>query len=139
LDRGVYTPPELTMFMELFRKKIADWEISEETDLLPLGSGYWVPDYRLTRRPGGEMVYLDVLGFWRRSHAEKHLDNLRRHATRPFVLAVSEQLHIDEEDLKELPASVHRFRQMPLPDEIARLAESALQSERMSRARSAAE
>src|SRR5207248_9356159 len=112
--------------VELCLMKIDDWESSEETDLLPLGSGFWVPDYRLTHRPSGQVVYLDVLGFWRRSHAEKHLDNLHRHASRPFVLAVSEQLHIDDEELEGLPAGIHRFRQMPLPDEVARLAAGAL-------------
>jgi hypothetical protein len=38
---------------------------------------------------------------------------------------VSEQLHVDEE-LEGLPAGIHRFRQMPLPDEVKRLAEEAL-------------
>jgi uncharacterized protein len=124
-DRGVHVPPELAMFVELFRKRIDDWEISEETDLLPLGTGFWVPDYRLLHKASGKAVYLDVLGFWRRSHAEKHLENLRRHAREPFVLAVSDQLHVDDEELEGLPAGIHRFRQMPLPDEVVRLAAAA--------------
>jgi uncharacterized protein len=123
-DRGVYVPPELAMFVELFRKRVDGWEISEETDLLPLGSGFWVPDYRLLHKATGVVVYLDVLGYWRRAHAEKHLENLRRHAHQPFVLAVSAQLRVDDEALEGLPAGVHQFRQMPLPDEVARLAES---------------
>ena len=128
-DRGVFTPPELAMFVELFRKKIVDWEISEETELLPLGAGLWVPDFRLLHKASGKIVYLDVLGFWRRSHAEKHLEHLRNHSNTPFVLAVSEQLHIDDKELTSLPAGIHRFRQMPLPEEIANLATQALQSE----------
>jgi hypothetical protein len=36
------------------------------------------------------------------------------------------QLRIDDADLEGLPAEVHRFRQMPLPDEVARLAENLL-------------
>ena len=40
------------------------------------------------------------------------------------VLAVSDQLHI-EETLDELPVGIHRFRHMPLADEIARLASEA--------------
>jgi hypothetical protein len=38
------------------------------------------------------------------------------------LLAVSDQLRIDDADLEGLPAGVHRFRQMPLPEEVARLA-----------------
>ena len=99
-----------------------DWDLAEETEIFPLGDGFWVPDFRLTHRTTRRRVFLEVLGFWRRSSAEKHLARLRQHAPEPFLLAVSDQLHIDEAELEGLPAGIHRFRQMPLPDEIARLA-----------------
>src|SRR5205085_4112420 len=132
-DSGTYVPAELGMFVELFRRKIEGWEIAEETEVFPLGDGFWVPDFRLTHRATGRSVYLEVLGFWRRSSAEVHLRRLRQYATRPFLLAVSDGLRIDEAELEGLPAGVHRFRQMPLPDEVVRLAEVACglaQSER---------
>jgi predicted nuclease of restriction endonuclease-like RecB superfamily len=125
-DTGMYVPPELAMFVELFRKKVADWDVMEETDLIPLGDGFWVPDFRLIHSATGKSVYLEVLGFWRRSSAERHLERLRQHLRDPFLLAVSEQLRVDDADLEGLPAGVHRFRQMPLPDEIARLAGEVL-------------
>ncbi|HLN30070.1 MAG TPA: DUF790 family protein [Gemmataceae bacterium] len=121
-DTGVYVPPELAMFVDLFRKKIADWDIVEDPNIYPLGDGFWVPDFRLTQRATGQGILLEVLGFWRRSSAERHLERLRKHAREPFLLAVSDQLHVEESLLEELPASIHRFRQMPLPEEIVRLA-----------------
>ncbi len=121
-DQGMYTPPELTMFAELFRKRVKDWELADETEIRPLGDGFWTPDFRLIHKGSGLVVYLEVLGFWRRSSAEKHLERLRRHVREPFLLAVSDALHIDEAELEGLPAGIHRFRNMPLPDEIARLA-----------------
>jgi predicted nuclease of restriction endonuclease-like RecB superfamily len=121
-DTGMYVPAELGMFAELFRKRIKDWELVEETEVLPLGSGFWVPDFRLVHRDTGRVVMLEVLGFWRRSSAEAHLRRLREHADEPFLLAVSDQLHIEDGELADLPAGIHRFRNMPLPDEIARLA-----------------
>jgi predicted nuclease of restriction endonuclease-like RecB superfamily len=128
-DTGMYVPPELAMFVELFRKKVADWDISEEAGLLPLGNSFWVPDYQLIHRATGRVVYLDVLGFWRRSSVERHLERLRQHAREPFLLAVSEQLRVDDADLEGLPAGIHRFRQMPLPEEVARLAGEILRDE----------
>lgn len=119
-DTGSWVPPELSMFAELFRKKIDAWDILEETEVFPLGDAFWVPDYRLVHRATGQAVLLEVLGFWRRSSAEKHLERLRQHARLPFLLAVSDQLRIDEAELEGLPAGVYRFRQMPLPDEVAR-------------------
>ena len=125
-DSGMYVPPELGMFVELFRKRIAAWELTEETEVFPLGNGFWVPDFRLVHRATGEAVLLEVLGFWRRSSAEKHLDRLRQHAPEPFLLAVSDQLHIEEADWRGCPRGIHRFRNMPLPDEVARLADALL-------------
>jgi hypothetical protein len=122
----MYVPPELAMFAELFRKKVADWDLTEEVEVIPLGNGFWVPDFRLIHSSSGRSVYLEVLGFWRRASAEKHLQRLRQEATEPFLLAVSDQLRIDDADLEGLPAGVHRFRQMPLPDEVARLATEVL-------------
>jgi predicted nuclease of restriction endonuclease-like RecB superfamily len=125
-DSGMYVPPELQMFVEAFRKRVADWELVEETELFPLGAGFWVPDFRLVHRETRRSVLLEVLGFWRRSSAEQHLARLREHVCEPFLLAVSDQLHIDEAELAELPAGIHRFRNMPLPDEVARLAGEVL-------------
>jgi predicted nuclease of restriction endonuclease-like RecB superfamily len=121
-DTGTYVPPELAMFADLFRKKVDDWEISDETDLFPLGDAFWVPDFRLTHKGSGRSVLLEVFGFWRRSNVEQHLERLRGHLSTPFLLAVSDQLHIEDADLEGLSAMVHRFRQMPLPAEVARLA-----------------
>ena len=36
-DSGTYVPPELGMFVELFRKRVTGWDIVEETDVFPLG------------------------------------------------------------------------------------------------------
>jgi predicted nuclease of restriction endonuclease-like RecB superfamily len=84
-----------------------------------------VPDFRLVHKETGLKVLLEVLGFWRKSSAEKHLNLLRRYATEPFLLAVSDQLHIDE-SLDDLPAGIHRFRHVPLADEVAKLAAAAV-------------
>jgi predicted nuclease of restriction endonuclease-like RecB superfamily len=127
-DAGMFVPPELRMFAELFHKRVADWELLEESEVFPLGCGYWVPDFRLVHRTTGEVVLLEVLGFWRRSSAEQHLARLRDHVSQPFLLAVSDQLHIDEADLEGLPAGIHRFRNMPLPDEVARLASALVEA-----------
>jgi uncharacterized protein len=127
-DIGTYIPTEVAMFVELFRKKVADWDIAEEAEVHRLGDSFWVPDFRLTERATGRSVLLEVLGFWRRSSVEQHLERLRKHARAPFLLAISEQLRVDEADLTGLPAGIHRFRQMPLPDEVVCLARQVLDS-----------
>ena len=125
-DAGMHVPDETAMFAPLFAKRVKDWELSKSADVLPLGDGFWVPDYRLVHKKSGKAVYLEILGFWRKASIEKHLARLRQHATFPFVLAVSEQLQIGEEALEEMPAGVHRYKAMPLPDAVAKLAQAAL-------------
>ena len=127
-DTGTYLPPELAMFVDLFRKKISAWELHEEPDIVPLKDGFWVPDFRLMHKASGKNLFLEVLGFWRRSSLETHLARLKSQVTTPFLLAVSDQLNVDEEDLKGLPAGLVRFRQMPIPEEIVKQAEITLES-----------
>jgi predicted nuclease of restriction endonuclease-like RecB superfamily len=122
-DTGTYVPPEMKMFVDLFKKTVTEWSIDDDTEIISLADGFWVPDFRLTHLPSGKTVLLDVLGFWRRASAQRHLERLRQHLGRPFLLAVSERLCIDEGELQSLPAGIHRFKQMPLPEEIARLAD----------------
>jgi hypothetical protein len=125
-EHGTYVPPELAMFAEQFRKKATDWRLHDESPVLPLGSGFWVPDFRLEHVATGRTLYLEVLGFWRKSSAELHLKRLRAHAKEPFLVAVSDQLRIDDAEADSLPAGMVRFRQMPLPDEIAKRAAAIL-------------
>jgi predicted nuclease of restriction endonuclease-like RecB superfamily len=121
-ETGAYLPAEATMFVEAFRKKITDWEISDQTEIIPLGKNIWIPDHRLVHRATGNVVLLDILGFWRRSSAERHLAMLREHAGAPFLVALSDQLNVEEAELENLSSHVIRFRNMPLPDEIAKRA-----------------
>jgi hypothetical protein len=121
-ETGMFVPPEVPMFVELFRKKAADWEISDETEIVALGDRFWVPDFRLTHRPTGGVVLLDVLGFWRKASVDRHLEMLRAHAGRPFLVALSDQLHVEEAEVADIPANVVRFRNLPLADEVAKRA-----------------
>ena len=121
-DMTTYVPPELAMFVELFRQRSSAWEIAEATDVLPLGRSWWAPDFRLTHRATGQVVYLEILGYWRRAHAEKHIQALREGLKVPCVVAVSEKRRLDEGG--ELPAGVIRFRHLPLPEEVIRAAEA---------------
>jgi predicted nuclease of restriction endonuclease-like RecB superfamily len=126
VETGSFVPAEVPMFVELFRKKIADWEISEATEILAAGKSFWVPDYRLVHRASGQCVMLDILGFWRRSSVDRHLRMLKEHAGCPFIVAVSDQLNVEEAELADLPDNVVRFRNMPLPEEIAKRAEKLI-------------
>jgi uncharacterized protein len=130
VDYGDYTPKELQMFADSFRKSVTDWELSPATDVVKLPSGYWTPDYQLIHAASGRTVHLEVLGFWRRTDAEKLYRRLAAEHRGPFILAVSEQFNIDESLGEELGEHIYRFKKTPLPVEIARLADSLITGRR---------
>ena len=91
-----------------------------------LPSGFWTPDYQLIRTATGEVVRLEILGFWRRTDAEKLYRRLAAELDGPFILAVSEQFNIDESLADEWGGHIYRFKRTPLPAEIVKLAEAQL-------------
>jgi predicted nuclease of restriction endonuclease-like RecB superfamily len=126
VDYGDYTPKELALFAESFRKAVTGWELADEVDVVSLPSGHWTPDFQLVHAATGEVVRLEVLGFWRRTDVEKLYRRLAAELGGPFVLAVSEQFNIDESLADEWGGHVYRFKRTPLPAEVVKLAEAQL-------------
>ena len=113
-DTGTYAPAELKAFVERFRQVAPAWEISECTEVIELGrEGVWVPDYRLVHTPTGNDVFLEIVGFWKRSSLERLTRLLPRYGPPRFVLAISDRLKVDEEALQELAVPSLRFQGDP--------------------------
>ena len=73
--------------------------------MIELGrEGVWVPDYRAVHTATGTDVFVEVLGFWKRSSLERLIRLLPLHGPPRFVLAISDRLKVDEETLGELKA-----------------------------------
>ena len=126
-DTGTYTPAELAAFVERFRQVAPAWELSESTDVVELGrEGVWVPDYRLVHKATGTEVFLEVVGFWKRSSLERLLRLLPKHGPPRFVLAISDRLKVDEEALQDLQGPILRFKEIPNASELATLLETFL-------------
>jgi uncharacterized protein len=130
VDYGDYVPKELQMFAESFRKSVTGWELSVEGEIVSLPSGYWTPDYRLVNLATREFVRLEILGFWRKTDAEKLYRRLAKEHKEPFILAVSEQFNIDESLADEWGGHIYRFKRQPLPAEIVKLADSQIRRRR---------
>ncbi|MGC1719353.1 MAG: DUF790 family protein [Isosphaeraceae bacterium] len=125
LDSGVYVPAEIPAFVERFRQIAPAWELSECTDVLELGrEGVWVPDYRAVHRTSGTDVFVEVLGFWKKSSLERLLRLLPSLGPPRYVLVISDKLKVDEGSLNELPGPILRFKEIPSAPELATLLDS---------------
>lgn len=121
VDTGDYVPKELQMFADSFRKSVKAWNLSTEADVVSLPSGHWAPDFQLIHKPSGTVVRMEVLGFWRRTDAEKLFRRLSTELKAPFVLAVSDSFNIDEELADDWGEHIYRFKKAILPSEVVKL------------------
>jgi predicted nuclease of restriction endonuclease-like RecB superfamily len=130
-DTGMYVPAELTAFLERFRQVAPAWQISEATDLIELGrEGMWVPDYKAVHTASGTDVFIEVLGFWKKSSLERLTRLLPIHGPPRYVLAISERLKVDEEALQELTGPIVHFKEIPNASELTALLENFVRPEK---------
>ena len=115
-----YVPQEITVFLERFKLLAPDWETHEAGELVELpGDDLWVPEYRFHHRPTKTDVFVEILGFWKKSSVERLLKLLPQLKTMRYVLALSERLKVDEDamELDALPDSILRFKEIPNANE----------------------
>ena len=130
-DSGTYVPAEMAAFLERFRQVAPAWQIAEATDVIELGrEGVWVPDYQAVHTATETRVFIEVLGFWKRSSLERLLRLLPLHGPPRFVLAISERMKVDEETLGDLAAPILRFKEIPNATELAALLETFVRTEK---------
>lgn len=121
-DTGIYVPPEIPAFAERFRQVAPAWDLTEVTEIVELGrEGVWVPDYRAAHKESGVDVFIEVVGFWKRSTLNRLLDQLPRLGPPRFVLVVSEKLKVDEDALEKFQAPILWFKEIPSAPELANL------------------
>jgi len=119
---GQWQPGEMTWLLEQFPKLGSEWDLSNDAECIDLGGrGVLVPDYAFRHRPSGRRVLMEVFGFWRRGAIASRLELLREHGPENLILAVSKDLHTEDEDLQGLPGEVYVFRSAPVAREILKL------------------
>jgi predicted nuclease of restriction endonuclease-like RecB superfamily len=123
-DFGVYQPKELTVLAENFKKMVPDWTISDDPAPVPIGDEVWVPDFQLVHNDSGRVIFVEVLGYWRKVDLDRHLAKLRKHLPGEFVLAAGDSTRADEGGNLESSPEVYRFKRTPSASELAKYANS---------------
>ena len=121
-DFGTYTPRAVGDFEDNFRSTVTDWLISDDPQPVPVEGTTWVPDFTLTHAKTGKEVFVEVLGFWRKTNVEEHYKRLRRALPGKFVLVVSEQYRADEAGEFAGGEEVYRFKRTPVAEDVAKVA-----------------
>ncbi len=118
---GQWQPEEMQFLKKRFAKIDTDWELGEEAELIDLGGeGVLVPDYVFVHPPTGRRVFMEIFGFWRKGALTRRLELLKKHGPPNILLALSEELHVEEEQTEGLPQEVYTFRSIPNAREVVK-------------------
>jgi uncharacterized protein len=104
-------------FAERFVEIDSGWEIEREVAIINLKETVFIPDFAF-RHADGRTALLEIVGFWRPDYLAKKIMKLRRSGREDMVVAVSADLNVGEEDLKDVPGSVFFFKNRINPKEV---------------------
>lgn len=109
--------PSVIELLERFGKLGSSWDARPNERIFALpGEVVCVPDVVFESRETGELVYLEVFGFWSRQAVWQRVETIRRGFSTRMILAVGKHLRVSEEVLGEDDAGelyVYRTKMSP--------------------------
>jgi hypothetical protein len=104
-----YENPVREKLTEAWARFDTAWTLETSGEVLPLGETTFVPDFAL-RHPEGQIVYLELLGFWTPEHLSRRLDEFGRAGARNFLLAAWEELRGSRDPFAKESPNVIQFK-----------------------------
>lgn len=110
-------PPPLPPVAEHVQKLVADINkqkgfsatLGEDVFQVP-GVGVCAPDVAVIHEKTGQLVYIDVLGFWSRDAVWRRVEMVERGLDVPTIFAVSDRLRVDKDALKAESARLYVYK-----------------------------
>lgn len=114
-------PDDVAALLKGFKQLPTIWKVAPSTALLTLpGVGLCVPDLTFEHRGSGELVHLEVMGFWSREAVWKRVDLIEQGMGDKVLFAVSERLRVSEEVLGEdVPGALYVYKGVMSPKIVA--------------------
>jgi len=105
-------PDDTTALLERIRAMETPWKPHVNQDILNLpGAGVCIPDLRFEHVKTGEVVYLEVMGFWSRDAVWKRVELVEAGLDQRILFAVSERLRVSEQALgDDLPSALYVYK-----------------------------
>ncbi|NUN15343.1 MAG: DUF790 family protein [Myxococcales bacterium] len=109
-DRGSWQSEEEVLLRQKLASVSGPWTLSERSEVLSLkGGDVAIPDLTLVHQDGG-LVWVELLGFWRKASLVPRLAALKKAAVGNYILVVSERLQMDSEELDTTPIPILRYK-----------------------------
>ncbi len=125
--KGQWVSEEESTFERRFAKRVEGWSIARRGAIHELERGeVLVSDYVLTHEASGRDVYVEVVGFWRKSYLERRIEMLGALSDVPIVLVVSQRLRSDKGKIEDSGPRVVFFKGVILVNSVLDAARDAL-------------
>ncbi|HJL19335.1 MAG TPA: DUF790 family protein [Sandaracinaceae bacterium LLY-WYZ-13_1] len=106
-------PDEVATLLSRFEKRDkSPWRAAPADEVIDLpGVGLCVPDLAFTHRETGEVILLEVMGFWSRDAVWRRVELVEGGLDRKILFAVSERLRVSERVLdEEAPGALYVYK-----------------------------
>ncbi|HEX8162074.1 MAG TPA: DUF790 family protein [Pyrinomonadaceae bacterium] len=135
-DAGLvgYRNPVREKLMESWQKFDSAWGLEPSSEVIDLGETAFVPDFAL-RHADGQVVHLEILGFWTPEHLTGRLREFEHAGLRNFLLAAWEELRGSREPFVKESANVVVFKRTLDPAAVEWAAEKLIVAEQLERER----
>ncbi|MFL6227971.1 MAG: DUF790 family protein [Pyrinomonadaceae bacterium] len=111
------------------------WTLEPSSEVIDLGETAFVPDFAL-RHTDGQIVYLEILGFWTPEHLTRRLREFEQAGVTNYLLAAWEELRGTREPFVKEAANVVVFKRTLDPAAVEWAAEKLVLSEQLKREQS---
>jgi uncharacterized protein len=86
-----YENPVRDKLLEAWGRFDTEWALEPSREVIAVGASAFIPDFAL-RHPGGQLLLIELLGFWTPEHLAARLLELEAAGLRNFLLAAWEDL-----------------------------------------------
>lgn len=103
---------DVQQLLDRFAERTSKWSAATADEILDLpGIGLCIPDLAFTHHVTGEVVLLEVMGFWSRDAVWKRVELAERGLQRKVLFAVSSRLRVSEAVLpEESPGALYVYK-----------------------------
>jgi len=113
-------------FAHRFEALDSEWLLERETEVVNLKETVFIPDFTFHNKKDGRIAYLEIVGFWSPDYLRRKFKKLK-HSKINTIVAISKDLNVSEEKVKNLPGTYIFFKTAINPKEVLEILEKIAQ------------
>ncbi len=104
-----YQNPVIEKLAETWGRAESAWTLERSSEVVSVGESAFIPDF-VIRNPAGEVVYLEILGFWTPEHLRARVGEFEKAGLRNFIVAAWDDLRGSRDPLTTVPPNAIIFK-----------------------------